>query len=103
MLLKQKMPNQSGVLLLAHLVPFQCVFAQYIKNVKLLFLLNYKDLLKFIVCDLDNKECIVKRSPQCPATIDPLIEHLKTVMGECEEDNVIKFSQWTTPDRSTLV
>ena len=51
--------------------------------------LNYKDLLKFIVCDLDSKE---KRRPQCPAIIDPLIKHLKTVMGESEEDDVTEFS-----------
>jgi len=65
--------------------------------------LNYKDLFKFIVCDLDNKECMVKRCPKCPATVDPLIEHLKMVMGETEEDDIIEFSQWTTTDRSTLL
>ena len=55
------------------------------------------------MCDLDNKECMGERCPQCQATSDPLIEHLKTVMGESEEDDVIEFSQLTTTDRSTLV
>jgi len=52
-----------------------------------------KDLFKFNVCDLDNKECMVKRCPQCPATVDPLIEHLEIVMGETKEDDIIEFSQ----------
>ena len=76
------------------------------QNVKLLLSpinLNYKDLLKFIVCDLDKKECMVQRCPQCPATTDSLIEQLKTAIGEFEEDDTIEFSQWTTTDRSTLV
>ena len=76
------------------------------QNIKLLLSpinLNYKDLLKFIVCDLDKKECMVKRCPQCPATTDSLIEQLKTTIGEFEEDDTIEFSQWTTTDRSTLV
>jgi len=33
----------------------------------------------------------------------PLIEHLKMVMGETEEDDIIEFSQWKTTDRLTLV
>ena len=52
--------------------------------------------MKFIVCDTDNKQCMTRRCENCPKSSDLLIQYL-------DEDFEIKFSQWTTVDRSTLI
>ena len=65
--------------------------------------IKYIDLMKFVVCDLENKECMIQRCPECPHTDEPLVEHLKEVLGDCDDDETIQFSQWTTTDRSTMI
>jgi len=55
------------------------------------------------MCDVKNKECMIKRCSQYPVTVDPLVEHLKMFMGEAEDDETVQFLQWTTTDRLTLV
>jgi len=48
---------------------------------------------------------MIKRCPQCRVTVDPLVEHLKMIMGEAEDNETlaVQFSRWTMTDRSTLV
>ena len=59
--------------------------------------------MKFIVSDTKNKEYMVQRCPKCPCTDEPLVKHLQEVIWECDDDETINFSQWTTTDRSTTL
>lgn len=62
---------------------------------------TYKDLMKVLVCDTSNLECMVHRCEKCPGKValtDLLWEQLSTA----DEDN-ISFQQWQSTDRSTLV
>jgi len=43
-----------------------------------------------------NKECMIKRCPQCSVIVDPSAE---IVMGAFEEDEMIQFLQWTLIDQ----
>ena len=52
-----------------------------------------------IVCDCDNKTCMVHRRDKCPGT-DSLREYLKTLLEEHEE---VTLQQWQTTDRSKMV
>ena len=59
--------------------------------------------MKFIAYDLENKEHMIQGYPECPHTDEPFVEHLKEVLGDCDDDETIQFSQWTTTDRSTMI
>ena len=63
---------------------------------------NYKELMKLLVCSIENRECMIKRCPDCPKTSDALLNHLNMRLSDFEDD-YIQFSQWTTTDRSILV
>ena len=60
---------------------------------------TYKELIAMIVCDCDNKTCMVHRCKKCPGT-DSLREYLETLLEEREE---VTFQQWQTTDRSKMV
>ena len=77
---------------------------------KLLVLLNvtYQELFPLIVCDINNKECMVHRCPNCPESNTLLQDFLFHTIGDFDDDDddddadVIELSQWTTTDRSNL-
>ena len=60
---------------------------------------TYKELMEMIVCDCDNRTCMVHRCDKCPGT-DSLREYLETLLVEHEE---VTFQQWQTTDRSKMV
>ena len=97
---------QSGVFLLDHLVFIQCVFFTYNQNMKLLLVplnVTYQELFHLIVCDINNKECIVHRCPNCPESNTLLQDVLFHTIGNFDDDDdVIEFSQWATTDQSNL-
>ena len=71
----------------------------------LLALLNVtcQELFSLIVCDIDNKECMVHRCPNRPELNTLLQDFLFHAIGDFDDDDdVIEFSQWTTTDRSNL-
>ena len=59
--------------------------------------------MKFIVCDPDNKECMVSRCEKCPKSSDALIDFISQLIGEQDEEFKGQFLQWTTVDRSSLI
>ena len=76
------------------------------QNVKLLLIptgTTYKELFKFIVCDTEDRECMVQRCPNCPQSPGNLREFLFDLMEDHEQDDMIEFQQWTTTDRSNLI
>ena len=62
---------------------------------------SYKDLIKKVVCDSSNKECMMHQCKSCPG-----IAGLKEFRDEhlCDVDLDIEFhySQWNTTDCATL-
>ena len=71
----------------------------------LLALLNVtcQELFSLIVCDIDNKECMVHRCPNRPELNTLLQDFLFHAIGDFDDDDdVIEFSQWTTTDQSNL-
>ncbi|XP_047129079.1 uncharacterized protein LOC124809226 [Hydra vulgaris] len=63
---------------------------------------TYKELLTYIVCDITNKDCMIRKCEKCPTTMNALVEKLYDILGEFEDDDKIEFDQWTTTDRSNL-
>ena len=63
---------------------------------------TYQELFPPIVCDINNKECMVHRCPNCPESNTLLQDFLFHATGDFDDDDVIEFSQWTTTDRSNL-
>ena len=63
---------------------------------------TYQELFSVIVCDINNKECIVYRCPNCPESNTLLQDFLFHTIGDYDDDDVIEFSQWTTTDRFNL-
>ena len=66
--------------------------------------LEYKDLLKFLVCDPGNKHCMIHRCPNCPDDEEQLYLYLKeTIESLNTSHRKIKFRQCTTTDRENLI
>ena len=66
---------------------------------------KYRELTKFLVCDIDNKDCMVQRCPSCPKSTEVFQQRLYEMLeneGYAANDT-IEFQQWTTTDRSTMV
>ena len=59
-------------------------------------------LLPFIVCDINNKKCMLHRCSNLPESNTLLQDFLFHIIGDFDENDVIEFSQWTTTDRSNL-
>ena len=58
---------------------------------------TFQEPFPLIVCDINNKECMVHRCPSCPESNTLLQDFLFHTIGDCDDD-VIEFSQWTTND-----
>ena len=65
---------------------------------------TYQELSPLIICDINNKVSMVHRCPNCYESNTLLQDLLFHTVGEFrdDDDDVIEFSQWTTPDRSNL-
>ena len=63
--------------------------------------LTYKELISKIVCDTNNKECMMHRCERCPGR-DALQKFLDEELEEVEPDEEFHYSQWETTDRATL-
>ncbi|XP_047133454.1 uncharacterized protein LOC124811601 [Hydra vulgaris] len=92
------LPNSSGT----HSVCV-CIYHQNMKLILLPIKIDYHKLYKFIVCDMQNKECMLHRCTQCPKNTSKLEENLFKLIGQFEEEDTIEFNQWVTTDRSDLV
>jgi hypothetical protein len=56
-------------------------------------------LMDKIVCDTSNHACIFKKCQKCPGS-KPLFDFLTNLTSDKQQ---IKFNQWETTDRSTLL
>lgn len=63
---------------------------------------SYKDLIKFLVCDPENSNCMLRHCDKCPSNTS-LIEFLEEKFDDFDPDDEIEYSQWVTTDRAELV
>lgn len=119
---KEKHPNlKIGLSKFCSLRPKWCVLAGspgthsvcvclYHQNVELLAnALNQHDkesihiMMDKLVCDRQNRDCMLRRCDVCPKTSESLKLHLREILEDYDEDEDIKFSQWVSSDgRMTL-
>ena len=62
--------------------------------------LTYKDLMKIMVCNIDNRDCMVHRCENCPGAAS-LKLFLEDKLKEFEIHDV-NFTQWQNTDRPTM-
>ena len=66
--------------------------------------MDYKDLLKKLVCSTDNRECMLHLCTACPGK-----EEFNKVLTELFEDDnyelddTVRYKQWVHTDRTTLI
>ena len=58
----------------------------------LAFELSYKSLMKLVVCDIENRICMIHRCEFCPGK-EALSEYLKNEFPHFESDDKIIFHQ----------
>ena len=63
--------------------------------------LNYKDLIRKVVCDNTNKLCMIHHCPNCSGK-NNLIEYLYQIIPDNTVEE-ISFQQWESTDRTTIV
>ena len=56
-----------------------------------------------MVCDIENKNCMIRRWTQCPQTDDAITEKIYSMIGEYEDDDTVNFLQWVHVDREELL
>ena len=59
---------------------------------------TYKDLVAMIVCDLENKTCMLHRCSNCPGT-----EKLRSFFISNLDEEEVYFQQWQSTDSSQMV
>ena len=62
--------------------------------------LDYKEMMKAIVCDISDKNCMVHQCPGCPGK-SALVSKVQQL--DCLEETVeVIFKQWESTDRTTM-
>ena len=64
---------------------------------------SHTELDEFLVCDINSKECMIHRGPNCPANTEMLESKLYELIGDYDDETVIEFNQWTSTDRANLI
>jgi len=61
---------------------------------------NYKDLIAFMVCDIENEKCMLHTCSECPGP-DTLLHVLQNEIDNLPDEVV--FKQWVQTDRAELI
>ena len=77
-----------------------CVCQKHQNSISAALDLEYKNLMKMIVCN-ENSICMIHRCDSCPGK-KVLLEFLKNIFTDLESDDTIFFQQWKSTDRSDL-
>ena len=95
--------NQKGVLHLAPLEHIECVCSIHQNGVLLADACNmsYREMMSAMVCDINNKICMVHCCSDCPAE-EALLELLRKLFEEINND-FIQFQQYESTDRARIV
>ena len=63
---------------------------------------KHKELLQHLVCDTENKICMVHRCQNCPE-IGGLLNKLMEMFSEMDDEEPIHFQQWQSIDRTQIM
>ena len=63
---------------------------------------KHKQLLQHLVCDTENKICMVHRCQNCPG-IDGLLNKLMEMFSDMDDEEPIHFQQWQSTDRTQIM
>ena len=63
---------------------------------------TYKDLMEKVVCDVDNRVCMMHRCESCPGS-EALEEFLDNELKHLDMESEFHYCQWQTTDRAALV
>ena len=82
-----------------------CICSTHQKAVLLVDVIDweytYKDLIKKVVCDRDNKVCMMHRCESCPGST-ALKKFLDDELRHLDMDSEFHYCQWQTTDRAAL-
>lgn len=63
---------------------------------------DYKELIGKTVCDLNSRDCMLRRCDNCPGE-EPLHEYLVQIFEDSDPEATIEFKQWIQTDRANLI
>ena len=81
-----------------------CVCTHH-QNMKLILVplgVSHTELYEFLVCDINSKECMIHKCPNCPANTEMLESKLYELIDDYDDETVIEFNQWTSTYRANL-
>lgn len=64
---------------------------------------HYTDVLKLLVCDLNNEACAMSKCDDCPGTAKVQLELQRVLEVDYDLDDIVTYSQWTNTDRSNII
>ena len=64
---------------------------------------SHTELYEFLVCDINSKECMIHRCPNCLENTEMLESKLYELIGNYNDETVTKFNQWISTDRANLI
>ena len=62
-------------------------------NFKLVLPYDYKELLALMVCNIENRDCMLHSCDDCPGG-NGVCEFLTSGFEEADDDEVVSFKQW---------
>ena len=80
----------------------ECTHHQNMKLILAPLGVSHTELYEFLVCDINNKKCVIHRCPNCPENTEMLESKLYELIGDYYDETVIEFGQWTSKDRANL-
>ena len=81
----------------------ECTHHQNMKLILAPLGVSHTELYEFLVCDINSKECMIYRCPNCPENTEMLESKLYELVGDYDDETVIEFNQWTSTDRANLI
>ena len=102
--------RQIGFSKFCRLCPKWCVFpgssgthsvcvCTHHQNMELILVLGVSHTeLYDLVCDINSKDCMIHRCPNCPENTEMLESKLYELTGDYDDKTVIEFNQWTSTD-----
>ena len=96
--------TQSGVFFLVDLE--HTMFHTHHQNTKLILAplgVSHTELYEFLVCDINSKECMIHRRPNCPENTELFESKLYELIGDYDNETQIEFSHWTRKARANLI
>ena len=63
----------------------------------------HTELYEFLVIDINSKECMIHRCLNFPENTEMLESNIYQLIGDYDDETVIRFSQWANTDRANLI